>query len=197
MNGEPADSLAPGGPHGAGGLEADGLAAGGLAAGGPAQIRALAVTVSNRASAGVYADKSGPVLAELLRAAGCSVDGPLVVPDGDAVEAALRQAITAGYDVVVTTGGTGLTPGDRTPEMTRRVLDREIPGIAEAIRSAGAAAGIPSAILSRGLAGLAGPVLIVNLPGSSGGVRDGMRVLAGVLGHAVDQARGGDHPRPA
>jgi molybdenum cofactor synthesis domain-containing protein len=160
-------------------------------------VRALAITVSNRASAGVYADKSGPVLAELLRGAGCSVDGPLVVPDGEPVEAALRDAIAAGYDIVVTTGGTGLTPGDRTPEMTRRVLDREIPGIAEAIRSAGAAAGIASAILSRGLAGLAGPVLIVNLPGSAGGVRDGMGVLDGILRHAVDQARGGDHPRPA
>jgi molybdenum cofactor synthesis domain-containing protein len=166
-------------------------------AGGPGLIRALAITVSNRASAGVYADKSGPVLAELLRDTGCAVDGPVVVPDGEPVEAALRAAIADGYDVVVTTGGTGLTPGDRTPEMTRRVVDREIPGIADAIRSVGAAAGIPSAILSRGLAGLAGPVLIVNLPGSTGGVRDGMGVLAAVLSHAVDQARGGDHPRPA
>jgi molybdenum cofactor synthesis domain-containing protein len=160
-------------------------------------IRALAVTVSNRAAAGVYEDRSGPVLADLLRQAGCEVDGPLVVPDGDPVEVVLREAVTSGYDVVVTTGGTGLTPGDLTPEMTRRVIDREVPGIAEAIRSAGAAAGIPAAILSRGLAGLAGTVLVVNLPGSTGGVRDGMKVLATVLGHAVDQARGGDHPRPA
>jgi Probable molybdopterin binding domain len=98
--------------------------------------------------------------------------------------------------VVVTTGGTGLTPLDLTPEMTRRVLDREIPGIAEAIRAAGAAAGVRSAMLSRGLAGLAGRVLIVNLAGSTGGVRDGMAVLAPVLAHAVDQAHGGDHPRP-
>jgi molybdenum cofactor synthesis domain-containing protein len=158
-------------------------------------VRALAVTVSNRAAAGVYEDRSGPVLARLLAEAGCSVDGPLVVPDGEPVEAALREAVTAGYDVVVTTGGTGLTPGDLTPEMTRRVLDREIPGIAEAIRAGGAAAGIPAAILSRGVAGLAGGVLIVNLPGSTGGVRDGMAVLGPVLGHAVDQARGGDHPR--
>jgi molybdenum cofactor synthesis domain-containing protein len=158
-------------------------------------IRALAITVSNRAAAGVYADTSGPVLAGLLREAGCEVSGPLVVPDGEPVEAALRDAAAAGYDVVVTTGGTGLTPGDLTPEMTRRVIDREIPGVGEAIRSAGAMAGVPAAILSRGLAGLAGTMLVVNLPGSTGGVRDGMSVLSGVLAHAVDQARGGDHPR--
>jgi len=160
-------------------------------------IRALAITVSNRAAAGVYPDRSGPVLADLLTAAGCEqVDGPRVIPDGEPVLAALREAVAAGYDVVVTTGGTGLTPGDLTPEMTRKVIDREIPGIAEAIRSAGAAAGIPAAVLSRGLAGLAGTTLVVNLPGSAGGVRDGMAVLAPILAHAVDQARGGDHPRP-
>jgi molybdenum cofactor synthesis domain-containing protein len=135
------------------------------------------------------------VLAGLLAEAGCLVDGPQVVPDGEPVEVALRDAIAARYDVVVTTGGTGLTPVDRTPEMTRRVLDREIPGIAEAIRAAGIAAGVPAAMLSRGVAGLAGGVLVVNLPGSSGGVRDGMAVLAPIIGHAVDQARGGDHPR--
>ena len=160
-------------------------------------IRALAITVSNRAAAGVYADKSGPVLAGLLREAGCAVDGPLVVPDGDPVLAALRDAVAAGYDVVVTTGGTGLTPGDLTPEMTRVVLDREIPGIPEAIRAAGVDGGVLSAALSRGLAGLAGRTLIVNLPGSAGGVRDGMAVLGPLLEHAVDQVRGGDHPRPA
>jgi molybdenum cofactor synthesis domain-containing protein len=154
------------------------------------------VTVSNRASAGVYEDRSGPVLVELLRAAGCTtVDGPVVVADGEPVEAVLRSAIGEGYDVVVTTGGTGLTPGDLTPEMTRRVLEREIPGIAEALRSAGAAAGVPSAILSRGLAGTAGRTLIVNLPGSTGGVRDGVAVLAPVLGHAISQINGGDHVR--
>jgi molybdenum cofactor synthesis domain-containing protein len=158
-------------------------------------IRALAITVSNRAAAGVYEDRSGPVLAELLRTTGCEVDGPRVIADGDPVEAALRDAVRAGYDVVVTTGGTGLTPADLTPEMTRKVLDREVPGIADAIRQEGAAAGVPSAMLSRGLAGLAGQTLIVNLPGSTGGVRDGMAVLSRVLVHAVDQARGGDHPR--
>jgi molybdenum cofactor synthesis domain-containing protein len=159
-------------------------------------IRALAVTVSNRAAAGVYEDRSGPVLAGLLRAAGCTVDGPLVVPDGAAVQTALQHAVAAGYDVVVTSGGTGLTVNDLTPEMTRAVLDREIPGIPEAIRAAGIAAGVPSAALSRGAAGLSGGTLIVNLPGSPGGVRDGMAVLSGLLGHAVDQVRGGDHPRP-
>jgi len=160
-------------------------------------IRALAITVSNRAAAGIYADRSGPVLADLLREAGCEVDGPVVVPDGAAVETALQDAINADYDVIVTTGGTGLTPGDLTPEMTRLVLDREIPGIADAIRTAGVAAGVPSAALSRGTAGTANRTLIVNLPGSTGGVRDGMSVLSGLLEHAVDQIRGGDHPRPA
>ncbi len=157
--------------------------------------RALAVTVSNRASAGIYADKSGPVLAELLRAAGFDASGPVVIADGPPVEEALREAVEAGYDLVVTTGGTGLTPNDLTPEMTRVVIDREIPGIGEAIRAAGVAAGIPSAMLSRGVAGLAGATLIVNLPGSTGGVRDGMAVLRSVLEHALDQAGGGDHPR--
>jgi molybdenum cofactor synthesis domain-containing protein len=158
-------------------------------------IRALAVTVSNRAAAGIYADTSGPVLAELLRSAGCETDGPVVIPDGATVEAALRDAVAAGYDVVVTTGGTGLTPGDLTPEMTRLIIDREIPGIAEAIRAAGVSAGVPSAMLSRGVAGVANTTLIVNLPGSTGGVRDGMSVLAVVLEHALDQIKGGDHPR--
>jgi len=180
----------------AAGPEAAAHGAPGHGGGGPTEIRALAVTVSNRAAAGVYEDRSGPVLARLLAEAGCAVDGPLVVPDGPPVEAALREAIIAGYHVVVTTGGTGLTPQDLTPEMTRRVLDREIPGIAEAIRAAGVAGGVSAAMLSRGVAGLASGVLIVNLAGSTGGVRDGMAVLAPVLRHAVDQAHGGDHPRP-
>jgi molybdenum cofactor synthesis domain-containing protein len=158
-------------------------------------IRALAVTVSNRAAAGVYEDRSGPVLVSLLGAAGCAVDGPVVVADGEPVSAALRSAVASAYDVVVTTGGTGLTPLDLTPEMTRRVLDREIPGIPEALRAAGAATGVPAAILSRGVAGVAGRTLIVNLPGSTGGVRDGMAVLAPVLAHAVSQIHGGDHVR--
>lgn len=156
--------------------------------------RALVITSSNRAAAGVYADRGGPVLVEGLAAIGFAVDGPVVVPDGEEFAAALRTAVGRGYDVVLTTGGTGLTPGDVTPEMTRPLIDREVPGLAEAIRSRGRSAGVPTAALSRGLAGLAGGTLVVNLPGSTGGCRDGLAVLAEVLEHAVDQVRGGDHP---
>ncbi|GLW63726.1 molybdenum cofactor biosynthesis protein [Actinomadura rubrobrunea] len=172
------------------------MAADGGEGSGTTMIRAMAVTVSNRAAAGVYADKSGPVLVELLEELGCQVHGPVVVPDGEPVAEVLRRAVADGYDVVVTTGGTGLTPTDQTPEMTRRVIEREVPGIADAIRLANREA-VPTAILSRGVAGVAGRTLIVNLPGSTGGVRDGMAVLGPVLEHAVDQIGGGDHPRPA
>ncbi|MEV5378175.1 MogA/MoaB family molybdenum cofactor biosynthesis protein [Streptomyces nondiastaticus] len=160
-----------------------------------APYSALVVTASNRAAAGVYPDKGGPLLATGLEALGFAVDGPLVVPDGDPVEQALRAGTAAGYDVIVTTGGTGISPTDRTPEATRPLLDREIPGIAEAVRAEGLAK-VPTAALSRGLAGLAGRTLIVNLPGSTGGVRDGLAVLGRLLVHAVEQVRGGDHPRP-
>jgi molybdenum cofactor synthesis domain-containing protein len=162
---------------------------------GPAAPRALVVTVSNRASAGVYADTAGPILVTGLAAAGFSVDGPTVVADGDPVTDALREAVARGYDVVVTTGGTGLTPTDFTPEATRPLLDREVPGIAEAIRAQGVAQGVPTAMLSRGLAGVAGRTLVVNLPGSPGACRDALAVLTPVLGHAVEQIAGGDHPR--
>jgi molybdenum cofactor synthesis domain-containing protein len=155
-------------------------------------LRALAITVSDRAAAGQYADRSGPLLVSLLTTAGCEVDGPLIVADGEQVEVALRSAVAQGYDVVVTTGGTGVTARDLTPEMTARVLDRQIPGIAEAIRAAGQHA-VPASMLARGLAGVAGRTLVVNLPGSAGGVRDGVAVIAPILRHAVEQIAGGDH----
>lgn len=154
---------------------------------------AVVITCSNRAAAGVYDDQSGPILVTTLRDWGFECDAPVVVPDGPPVGAALADAIAAGADVVLTTGGTGLTPTDQTPEQTRRLLSREVPGIAEALRAAGVAKGVPTAMLSRGVAGLAGRTLIVNLPGSSGGVRDALAVLEPVLRHAVDQVGGGDH----
>lgn len=156
-------------------------------------MKARVIVASNRAAAGVYADQSGPLLVAGLRALGCEVAGePIVVPDGAPVAEALRAAIADGIDVVLTSGGTGVTPTDRTPEATRPLLDFEIPGIAESIR-AYSRDQVPAAALSRGLAGVAGRTLVVNLPGSTGGARDGLAVLGPILAHTVDQVRGGDH----
>lgn len=160
-----------------------------------AGLPAAVVVASNRAAAGVYDDTTGPLLVEALRAWGFATDEPVVVPDGAPVGEAIQSAVRAGARVVLTTGGTGLTPTDRTPEVTRPLLDREVPGIAEAIRAAGVAKGVPTAVLSRGLAGVAGHCLVVNLPGSRGGVKDALGLLADVVPHAVDQIGGGDHPR--
>ena len=156
--------------------------------------RAAVVVASNRAAAGIYDDATGPLLVAFLQELGFETDPPAVVPDGDPVGEAIATAVEAGARVVLTTGGTGLSPTDRTPEQTRSLLEREVPGIAEAIRGAGLAAGVPTAMLSRGLAGLVGDCLVVNLPGSRGGVRDAVDVLRPVLRHAVDQVAGGDHP---
>ncbi|HYP43796.1 MAG TPA: MogA/MoaB family molybdenum cofactor biosynthesis protein [Propionibacteriaceae bacterium] len=154
---------------------------------------ALVITVSTRASAGTYEDVSGPILAAALAELDFEVDGPLVVPDGDQVGQALRDGVQQGYAVILTTGGTGLNPHDHTPEQTRPVLDFEIPQLPAAIARYGVDAGVPTALLSRGLAGVAGRSLVVNLPGSAGAARDAIAVLGPVLRHAVSQIQGGDH----
>ena len=156
-------------------------------------LAAAVVVASNRAAAGVYEDTTGPVLVEFLRELGFAVDEPAVVPDGEPVGAAITAAAAGGARVVLTTGGTGLTPTDRTPEVTRALLDFEVPGIAEAIRAYGVAQGVPAAVLSRGLAGVVGSCLVVNLPGSRGGVKDAVAVLRPILVHAAEQVVGSDH----
>jgi molybdenum cofactor synthesis domain-containing protein len=156
---------------------------------------ARVIVASNRAAKGVYEDKTGPVIVAWLAGRGYDVPAPVVVEDGDPVGVALRAALADGVAVVLTTGGTGISPTDRTPDVTRALLDHELPGVADAIRAAGLPK-VPTAVLSRGVAGVAGRTLVVNLPGSSGGVKDGLGVLDGILDHAVDQLAGGDHPRP-
>jgi molybdenum cofactor synthesis domain-containing protein len=142
----------------------------------------------------VYEDRSGQLLARGLTELGFAVEGPHVHPDdADQLAAVMRAAVDGGADVVLTTGGTGLSPTDVTPEATRRVLEREAPGLAEAVRRYGVENGVPTSVLSRGLAGTAGRTLIVNLPGSTGGVKDALAVLGPLLPHVVSQLRGGDH----
>ncbi|MGH3777852.1 MAG: molybdenum cofactor biosynthesis protein MoaE [Pseudonocardiaceae bacterium] len=154
--------------------------------------RAVVVVASNRAAAGAYPDRTGPVIVSWLSERGYQTPDPVVVPDGSPVRDAVAVAVADAVDVVLTTGGTGISPTDRTPEATAPLLDRSLPGLADAIRCAGLPQ-VPTAVLSRGLAGVAGRTLVVNLPGSTGGVRDGLRVLDGVLDHAVEQLHGADH----
>ncbi|HYZ37911.1 MAG TPA: molybdenum cofactor biosynthesis protein MoaE [Pseudonocardiaceae bacterium] len=154
--------------------------------------RAVVVVASNRAAAGVYEDRTGPVIVKWLCERGYQTPDPVVVPDGSPVRDAMAEAVADAVDVVLTTGGTGISPTDRTPEATEPLLERRLPGLADAIRSAGLPK-VPTAVLSRGLAGVAGRTLIVNLPGSTGGVRDGLAVLDRVLDHAVEQLHGADH----
>ncbi|MFB9658524.1 molybdenum cofactor biosynthesis protein B [Glycomyces mayteni] len=160
-----------------------------------AQVNVTVVVASNRAADGVYQDESGPILADGFRSQGFTVTGPVVVHDGAEVGAALRAAVAAGADLVVTSGGTGLTSLDLTPDQTSEVVDYEVPGIAEAIRAAGLAK-TPHAALSRGIAGVAGRTLIVNLAGSRGAAKDGLAVLTrALIEHAVAQLHDADHDR--
>jgi cyclic pyranopterin phosphate synthase len=153
--------------------------------------QAVVIVSSTGAAAGTREDVTGPLLVEWLTAQGYVVAAPVVVADAD-IEKAIRDAVAASPALVITTGGTGIHPQDRTPEATRAVLDRELPGVAEAIRAAGAAA-TPTAALSRALAGIAGSTVVINLPGSPGGVRDGLAVLGNLLPHLHDQLAGGGH----
>ena len=155
---------------------------------------ARVITVSDRSAAGLREDRGGPLAVSLLRDAGFDCADAAVVPDGaDSVETALRAALAAGAGHVVNTGGTGIAPTDRTPEGTARVIDRELPGIAEELRRRGLA-DTPLAVISRGLAGIADPAtLVVNLPGSTRAVASGIAVLAELAPHVLDQLAGGDH----
>ena len=148
--------------------------------------RALVVVVDDRRARGVEEDSSGPLVTELLAEAGFVVDGVVVVSaDEIEIRNALNTAVIGGVDLVISVGGTGVTPRDVAPEATEALLDRELPGIAEALRASGVAAGSTEAGLSRGLAGISGSTLVVNLADSRAAVRDGMATLGPLAAHVI------------
>ena len=149
---------------------------------------ATILVVSTRAAAGVYADETGPIIRDWLLARGFEAPEPIVAPDAEIADA-LHTALAPAPDLLLTTGGTGLSPDDRTPEATAAVLDREISGLMEELRRRGLAA-TPMALLTRGVAGVAGRTVVMNLPGSRGGVRDGLAVLDPILDHLLAQVGG-------
>jgi molybdenum cofactor synthesis domain-containing protein len=154
--------------------------------------RASVIVTSTRAAAGNYEDRTGPAISEWLTEHGFGVDPIIVVADGPDVHAALKTAIASRADLVVTTGGTGVGVGDGTADATAALLDRTLPGFSEELRRRGSIS-TPFALMSRGVAGTAGSTFIVNLPGSTGGVRDGLQLLGEVVDHVLDQLAGGEH----
>ncbi|MBC7519172.1 MAG: MogA/MoaB family molybdenum cofactor biosynthesis protein [Microbacteriaceae bacterium] len=163
---------------------------------GPEQRCAVVIVSSTRAAAGVYADRTGPVIVEWARAHGFTTDDALVVSDGGPVATALAAALATRPALVITTGGTGVSPDDRTAEATAPLLTAQLPGFAEELRRRGAATN-PFALMSRGLAGISGATFVVNLPGSTGGVRDGLQLLGEVVEHVLEQLGGNAHPSAA
>ena len=153
-------------------------------------MKPFVLTVSDRVSKGEREDTSVALGAQLLTDAVFTVTSAVVSDDADAIRESLLASVANGDDVIVTTGGTGLTPRDITPEVTAAIIERPAPGLADLIRRAGT---VPTAALSRGVAGVAGRTLVVNLAGSTGAVREGLDALLPLLPHAVDQLRGGDH----
>lgn len=159
------------------------------------KFKAKVITVSTRSFNGIWQDTSGPAIVDKLKNWGFECQAPEIVSDGELVREKLKSAVVAGFNLIITNGGTGLSPTDLTPEMTRQVIEREAPGIAELIRQYGISKGIANSALSRGVAGIAEESLIINFPGSLSGVNDALLAIETILLHALEQIAGSDHVR--